>query len=296
MSEITTINVYALFKNSEPHLARTLYQLDNLISLKDFKWNLFFYSNDNNDKTHELLLEWAKTHPTLLIEAQYEVLGAPSFGSVTSTTRTALLGHFRNKCKKLGLNHPSTYSLVIDSDLEWNNNDFYALFNFIHSNLGVVGALGSSVQNLEDLTFGNTFTSFYDCFCLRDREMNGALYFADSPFLIKEDNEAFREGKPVRVLSAFGGMGIYLSEAYNKCSYSGEASSEHVSISAQLNRFGDLYVIPSCKPIATVDLTRLNMDACRNIGKENLKSYIVANKLREWAGEDEYKFELTQKK
>jgi hypothetical protein len=290
----TKINVLALWKNSENHIQRTLYQLDNLLTLPDFEFQFFFYGNDHRDRTNTILEEWKTSHPELLIINQYEELGAPSFGSVTSNVRTAMLAHFRNKCKRLATGYDSIYSLVIDTDLEWDNDDFLALY-YTHCDreiYPIVGALGSTVQNLEDYTFGNAAESVYDIFCMRDREGSACMYFADSPFPIKSDNDDFRNGKPVKVMAAFGGMGLYRSEIYNQCTYYGQAASEHVSLSYQMSKFGDLYVVPSCRPRTDIDLSKLNLPACENIGRENLKRFRIENKLREWSAADKYEFEF----
>lgn len=289
----TTINIYALWKNSEDHIAQTLFQFDNLLKLENFKFNLFFFTNDNKDNTVGILQEWKSNYPALTIEITNETLGAPSFGSVTSNIRTSLLAFFRNKCKKMGEGHPSDYSLVVDTDLQWQNGDFLALYDFINGNYACVGALGSTVQNIQDFVFNRSFATFYDIFPLRDKEGSSCMYFADSPFPIKSDNDDFREGKPVRVLAGFGGLGLYKSHEYNHCFYYGEVTSEHVSLSAQLNNFGNLYVIPSCRPITTIDLTTINLDACARIGKEAFQKFTIGNKLREWGGKDTYEFQLS---
>jgi glycosyltransferase involved in cell wall biosynthesis len=293
---MTTINILALWKNSALHAERTFYQLDNLLKIEGFKFNLFFYTNDNRDNTVELLENWKAEHPNTLIKIKSEILGAPTFGSIASSYRTSLLAFFRNRCKSMASGVPSDLSLVLDTDLEFFNDDFLALYNHLTTTENAVAALGSSIQNVQDFTFGNTHTSAYDIFCLRDREGNPGIYFADSPFPIKSDNENFRNGLPVKVSSAFGGMGLYKSEAYNKCFYSGENSSEHVSLSFQIGRFGDLWVVPQCRPVASIDLSTLNLSACEQIGRDNLQKYLIGCKLRSWALAEKYEFEFIQKK
>lgn len=296
MSEITTINVFALFKNSEPHLARTLFQFDNLISLKDFKWNFFFYGNDHRDNTNELLNEWAKTHSGLTIINKYEVLNAPSFGSVTSNVRTSILAHFRNKCKSLSNGTYSNLSLVIDTDLEWKNSDFLSLYNTYKSLPDCVGVTGSTIQsNISDLTENIELSSFYDLFPFRDKDGNPGCYFSRTPFYLNEDRENFLAGLPVQISSGFGGMALYDSFAYESCWYSGEFGSEHQSFSYQMRNYGKLYVDPNCKPVTNIDLSTVSIEACRKIGAENLQRMKIVNKLHEWSMSMEYKFELSRK-
>jgi hypothetical protein len=293
----TKINLFALWKNSENHIQRTLYQLDNLLALPEFEFHMFFYSNDNRDRTHEILLDWKKTHPDSVIEIVYEVLNAPSFGSITSNLRTSLLGFFRNKCKSMGENYHSEFSLVIDTDLEWTNKDFLSLYNnFRRKSPPCVGITGSTIQNVPDFVENLEPTSFYDIFPFRDKDGNQGCYFSRTPFYLNEDREEFLAGCPVQISSGFGGMALYDSSAYESCWYSGEFGSEHQSFSYQLRNYGPLYVDPNCKPVTTIDLSLLSMDNCRKLGEQYAQKMREINKLREWSLNMQYKFEFIQKK
>jgi hypothetical protein len=293
----TKINVLALWKNSENHIQRTLYQLDNLLTLPDFEFQFCFYSNDNRDKTHEILLEWKKTHLDSVIQIQYEELGAPSFGSVTSNIRTSLISYFRNKCKKMAANHPSRASLVVDTDISWTNDDFLSLYNNLISLPDCVGVTSSTIQsNVPDWTENTAPYSFYDLFPFRDKLGNPGCYFSRTPFFLEEDRQKFLAGEPVEIAGGFGSMALYDSKAYNECSYSGSFHSEHLPLSYQLRQFGRLYVDPKSVPSTTVDLTTISTEACQKIGAQNRQKMLEVNSLHNWALAGKYEFQLSLKK
>jgi hypothetical protein len=302
MNNITVINIYTLWKNSSKHIERTFYQLDNLFGLtpQGFQFNLFALTNDNSDRTEILLRNWMdktqEEYPQSVFKLKAENYGAPTFGSVTSSCRTALLAFFRNQVKRMGLSHPSRASLVIDTDISFSNNDFLSLYNNLITLPDCAGVLSSTTQdNVADFVEGTAPYSQYDIFPFRDKLGNPGCYFSRTPFYLKEDREKFLAGCPVEVSSAFGSMGIYDSEAYNQCEYSGSFNSEHVALSYQIRQFGKLYVDPNSTPSTTIDLSTVNIETCKKIGGDNLKTMHIVNKLQEWSVGESYQFEFNQK-
>ena len=91
------IAVYALWRDSEPHIQRSLSQLEDLESL-DYDFEYYFYENDSKDSTVPLLKRWLekRTHQFL-----HENLNVKSFGSCKDKERMQMLCEFRNKCKNL---------------------------------------------------------------------------------------------------------------------------------------------------------------------------------------------------
>lgn len=286
-----TINLYALWRNSEGHILRTFRQLDDLLSL-DFKFNLFFYTNDNKDQTLRLLTDWAKTKKQK-IEIRHETLEAPSFGSVTSCVRMSLMAYYRNQCKRLGLKTISDFSLVMDTDLEFSKEDFLSLYKNLP--LNAAGITGSTMQNVPDFTENSSETSFYDIAPFRDSFGTPGCYFSATPFFLNADRQKFLSGDPVEIASGFGGMALYKSEFYDLCWYSGEANVEHVSLSYQLRKFGALYVDPNCQPFADINLDGLDMDYCRQVGRRNLETMRAINNLKECSLAESFEFEFSEK-
>ena len=92
-----TIAVYSLWRDSEPHIHRTLSQLEDLEAL-DYDFEYYFYENDSKDNTASILIDWtANREGTLLTER----LDAEKFGRITSKERMVAMCEFRNKCKQL---------------------------------------------------------------------------------------------------------------------------------------------------------------------------------------------------
>lgn len=286
-SEIKKINVYALFRNSEKHISRTLDQIANLTTLPNLEFQFFFYSNDCKDNTPNILRDWCALFGGKFL---YEELNAPSFGSVESTERVALLSYYRNKNKMMGIGTESDYSLVIDSDLIWSNSDFNALLDFMEENQNYVAATSNCRQNIADLVFGESEDSFYDIFCLRDKINLGGIYFSDSPFYRKEDKERFQNLLPVEVNSAFGGLGLFDSYAFDKEKWSTFGESEHVAFCGELRSYGKIAIVPTSKPFSEVDLTKINMENCKKIGLQQREKYDFVNRLADASKSEEFVF------
>ena len=63
-----TIAVYSLWRDSEPHIHRTLSQLEDLEAL-DYDFEYYFYENDSKDNTASILIDWTVNREgTLLME------------------------------------------------------------------------------------------------------------------------------------------------------------------------------------------------------------------------------------
>src|SRR6056300_1165218 len=114
-----SIAVYSLWRDSEPHIYRTLSQLEDLESL-DYDFEYYFYENDSKDDTVNILKNWIQKRKGSFL---HETLEAKKFGSVTDQERMHLLSDCRNKCKQLGFDSKSKYSLLIDSDIIFNKKN-----------------------------------------------------------------------------------------------------------------------------------------------------------------------------
>ncbi len=287
-----TISIFALWRDSEKHIARTLAQLDELIKLEGFNFRFHFYSNDNKDNTHQILTNWCAANNGAAIT---ETLNAPRFGSVASNVRTAMLAYYRNKNKSMvGGDDKSQYSFVFDSDLIWGNQDFLALYRTItdRNNIGKVMVGANSRQNIKDLTFGLSQDSFYDVFPLQDSWGQPGMYFTDSPFYDEIDHENFLKGKPIKVNSGFGGMALINTEAFQKVRWSSDFTSEHVHFCHKLREYGHIYITPNSRPRAEIDLSTLNMENCKKIAAQQFNNYRMGAQLKRWSMSDTFQFNL----
>lgn len=286
-STIKNINVYGLFRNSEPHIHRTLEQLSNLTQIENCNFSFYFYANDCKDNTVNILTDWNSLYGGKLL---YEQLNAPSFGSVESAERVALLSYYRNKNKAMGKDSPSDYSLVVDTDLIWGNNDFLALLDFMEENQHFVMATSNCRQPLPDLVFGETEDSFYDVYCFRDKIGLKGVYFADTPFYRKEDKERFQNLLPVEVNSAFGGFALFDSHAFDNEKWTTFGESEHVAFCGELRSYGRIAIVPTSRPFSHVDLSKLNMENCKKIGEQQREQWGFVNQLDKLSRAEEFGF------
>lgn len=289
---VKTINVYALFRNSEKHIARTLEQFANLTSLPKLEFNFFFYENDSRDNTLSILQDWCKLFNGKVLS---ETLNAPSFGSVESEERVALLSYYRNKNKSMGADTYSDYSLVIDTDLTWCNSDFNALLDFMEENQNYVLAASNCRQPLKDLVFNESEDSHYDTYAFRDKIGLKGVYFADTPFYRKEDKERFQKFLPVEVNSAFGGFALFDSVPFNEEKWASFGDSEHVALCGALRSWGRIAVVPTSRPFSEIDLSTLNMENCKKIGLQQREKWNYINNLNELSVDEKYKFQFAQK-
>ena len=173
-----TIAVYSLWRDSEPHLSKTLSQLEDLEDL-NYDFEYYFYENDSKDSTVALLESWleGRSHKFL-----HEDLDAESFGSVQNIERMQMLCSFRNKCKDLLKNSSSKYTLMIDSDINFDKNNLESHLNLIDSLEDAVLVTPNIRQNIPDYTFEVTSDSYYDVYPLLDRSNNRGLYWTNCPF------------------------------------------------------------------------------------------------------------------
>jgi hypothetical protein len=246
--------------------------------------NFKFYENDSDDNTLEILKDWKLAKKTDLF---WEKLDAPSFGSVESTVRTSLLAYYRNKLKRLAGEPNTDYTLVVDSDLFFEPEHLEILIKSI-GNAAMVTP--NTQQNVPDYMFGIKESSYYDVYCLRDRFGSNGAYFSSCPFYNADDYFKWTEREPVKTFSSFAGFALIKSEIYNKVWWSSDFHSEHVNFCAEVNNYGDIYAIPTCKPRVHIDLEKYNLDNMKQIAQNQLQNFNAAKVLHEYSRKDKYKF------
>jgi hypothetical protein len=151
-------------------------------------------------------------------------------------------------------------------------------------------------QNIPDLIFGESSDSFYDLYCLRDKNYLNGVYFSDSPFLDMQDREDFKNSKPVEVMSAFGGVALIDSYAFDKEKWGSMGDSEHLMLCGALSQYGKIAVVPTSKPRTEIDLATINMENCKKIGEKQKYKILFANQLNKLAQNDKYMFQFQEGK
>ena len=269
------ISVFSLFRNSESTLSDSLHRFSSLLDINNAEFEFFFYENDSTDNTREILTTWCKDTKSKLF---YEDLGSPSFGSVTNLDRLILLSYYRNKLKRLSGQLDSDYCLLVDSDIVYNNANIQMLIDEISNGWSMVTP---NVRQYEipDLMLGETQDSFYDVFATRDNYFNQCLFFTDCPFILEKDRKLWKENKPIEVGSAFGGVALVDSKAYNSSWWSTTQHSEHINFCRDMRRFGPICIIPSCKTRSVVDQSVINLDSFKNTAERQKQILFQTNKI-----------------
>jgi hypothetical protein len=264
------VSVFCIWRDSENTIYKTLKQLENLESIDGFEFSYFFYENDSKDKTVDILKEWLSKRSGNI---KTEILNASKFGSTTDPERMKFLCECRNKCKNLALDNKSDYSLLIDSDIEFNNDNFLLQIESLNKIDNAVMTTANVRQNIPDLTFNTSLDSYYDTYAFRDGYGNNGLYWSDSPFIRKENRLGWMLGQPQITMSSFGGFAIIKSNIFNKIKWHSDFHCDHVNMCYDISRHGSIYIIPRSKVYVNLDLSKLDIESFAKQAKSQKEIY-----------------------
>ena len=246
----STVAIVAICRDVAAFLPRTLAKIDDLAACFS-QAKAYIFENDSSDDTPAILRRWQEPRPWAVVESTRN--DRPRLTGFENE-RTVAMAEYRNKCLDwVRANAPeSTYTVVLDMDGEW----------FVEGVMNSVGWLAEkSAAQIPSKPAGMASYSLvlsggasgdawyhYDAWAARlnwwsdRRETMGHwwlhLYYppVGSP--------------PVQFNSAFGGLAIYLTEAYLAGHYSGE-DCEHVPFHQRIARAGyKLWLNPSSRFIA----------------------------------------------
>ena len=265
-----SVSVFCIWRDSCKTIERTLKQLEDLESLCDFKFSFYFYENDSKDETASILAKWMETRAGNLL---CEQLNAKKFGSTTDNARMKLLCECRNKGKNLAGDNKTDYSLLMDSDVEFNNENFLLQLKELNRLGQAVMTTANVRQPIPDYTFGISQDSYYDVYPFRDKHGNTGLYFSDCPSYKKEDQFDWRIGKPIRCLSAFGGFAIIKSEFFNKVWWSCDVHCDHVNMCFDLSKYGSIYCVPRSKVYVGINVKEEDLEEFKKMASRQKEVY-----------------------
>jgi Fe2+ or Zn2+ uptake regulation protein len=264
------ISVFCLWRDSEKTIYRTLKQLEDLESIDGFEFSYFFYENDSTDKTVDILKEWISKKSG---DLKAEILNAPKFGSTTDPARMKFLCECRNKCKDLALDNQFDYSLLIDSDIEFDNENFILQFEDLNKLDNAAMVTANVRQNIPDLTFNQSIDSYYDVYAFRDKYGSNGIYFSDCPSYICEDQLKWKLSLPIITMSSFGGFALIKSNIFNKVRWSSDIHCDHVNMCYDISRHGLIYLNPRSKVFVNVDVEKINLENCIKIAKDQKQNH-----------------------
>jgi hypothetical protein len=265
------ISVLGLWRDSSETSHRTLQNLQNIVDEnQDIQFNFFFYENDSKDNTKEILDNWITNFEGKVFSENYNL---PKFGSVVDITRLVLLSFYRNRLKELCFDSlDSEYTLLIDTDIIFDSSHLRSLLQNIKE-LNAAMVVANTRQNaFPDLMLKETNDTFYDAFALRDRFNNSSIYFTNCPLTINKDRNDWNQNIPIQLISGFSGFALLKTDIFKECKWSTTGHSEHVNFCYEINKYGLIYIIPSCKPLTEIsikdlDFTQITQNAVSQIEK-----------------------------
>lgn len=274
------ISVLGLWRDSEKYASRTLDNLSHIISQnQDIEFEFYFYENDSKDQTISILNHWISKHNGEVYSENYNL---PKFGSVPDVTRLVLLSYYRNKLKELcytKLN--SKYTLLIDTDIIFDNSHFNILLEQIETLQAAMVVANTRQNAFGDLMLQQTSDTFYDAFALRDRYNQYSLYMTDCPLTLAKDRELWSNNQPVLLLSGFSGFALIHTDILKECKWSTVGHSEHVNFCYEVNRYGSIFIIPSCRPLTEVEVAASDISQFTNNAKAQINTLNNINSVYE---------------
>lgn len=198
-------------------------------------WKLHIETNDNSDRTEDVLAAFATEFPQASYRTQN--LNRQQFGAEFAGRRTIALAEYRTACQDWVRENASNcdYVCVIDFDAwgGWTPNAFSSGVGWLIELQGAYGMASVSLMQLDAGKQGLHWVH-YDAWALR---LNS--YWDD----YTSGHAAWKHhwvppigSPPVRVCSAFGGLCIYQREAYLAGTYQGDTDCEHVTFHESIEK------------------------------------------------------------
>ncbi len=264
------ISVFCIWRDSEPYVYKTLKQLEDLESLDGFEFSFYFYENDSKDNTVKILENWISNRSGNFLS---EKLNFTKFNSTTDPERMKFLCQCRNKCKELASENKTDYSLLIDSDIEFNSNNFLLQLNDLLNLDSAVMVTANVRQKIPDLTFNGSSDSYYDVYAFRDKYGSNGIYFSDCPSYIHDDQLRWKLSLPIITMSSFGGFALIKSNIFNKVRWLADIHCDHVNMCYDISRYGVIYLNPRSKVFVDVGVDKINLENCIKIAQNQKKDY-----------------------
>ncbi|MGV1869918.1 hypothetical protein [Agrobacterium rosae] len=243
-------------RNCAPGLEKTLPRLERFQESFD-QVDYFFVTNDSEDATQEVLMNWASDKPNVEIMAlEHLAKNVPQRTARLAVVRNICLSRLQS-CLENGINYD--YFIVIDLD-------------GVNADLVNEPSFSSAIINAPpdwSALFANQRTKYYDIWALRHNEWCPGDCWQDvkaasrgffrrksrrraavSKFVTNRQINIPKDAYPVPVNSAFGGLGIYRAKFleggfYVGLTENGREICEHVSFHSMIKKDAAmLYILP----------------------------------------------------
>ena len=249
------ISIFSLFRDSGEFIHSCLGNLEKLEKQTNASFKYFFYENDSIDQTVEILSQWMENRNGKFLS---ETLNAPKFGSTLQKERMLLLSNVRNKMAALDQDKDSEFSVIFDSDVNFQPgiiNDFLEFkdlnFSMLTSNIR---------QNVPCKMGAGTKDSYYDSSILYDKNGMQCMTWSDNPFYDTPDRNLYEQSKPIQVNRAFGSFAFLKTKYFSQCPWSSKGESEHLSFCDKLSKLAPIYFIPSIRPTVSIEQKKWNQE------------------------------------
>jgi len=227
-----SLTIGVCVKDCEKHMKLNLSKIEQICNLFEY-CNIIFYENDSTDNSFKILQNYCnKNQHCVLIHEDYNTSEYP---------RTVRLARARNICLNFAKAVGNEIYIALDFDeviRELTPDTIASCFD----------------KNIEwGALFSNQKGIYYDLWALRtyDDWMNYDCWEAAG--IIGENNAVYKKKRNVpinsiiKVISAFGGTGIYKLPKTKGCYYYGWKNNreccEHVHFHKQMTKKSNLYII-----------------------------------------------------
>jgi hypothetical protein len=214
------ICITGLARNIESTIDNSLEYLSAICSLFN-SCNSVIFENDSTDNTKNILTSWQNKHNHLI---SYSLNATHPTGSSKSRLRTEALAKYRNICKQFIADKFTNLDYIMVIDLDFRGIDINGILNSFGwlSSSEIDAIVGSCYMILQD-EHNNRTALNYDSWAFRqnwwnDNQEKMPWFSRWFPFI---------GSPPMKVNSAFGGIGIYKADQYLSCDYEGY-DCEHV--------------------------------------------------------------------
>jgi len=241
------ISIFSLFRDSVETIHSCLDNLEKIEKQTNASFEYFFYENDSTDETVEILSQWMENRRGRFLSEQ---LNAPKFGSTLQRERMLLLSDIRNKMAALDQSKDSEFSVIFDSDVNFQPNILNDFLKFKDLDFSM---LTSNIRQDVPCKMGSgSNDSYYDSSILYDKNGIQCMTWSNNPFYETLDRDLYEQSKPIAVNRAFGSFAFLKTKHFSKCSWSSRGESEHLSFCDQLSKLAPIYFIPSIRPTVSI--------------------------------------------
>jgi hypothetical protein len=222
----SSVAIVGICRNAMPFLPQTLRLIEETGSM--FRsWSAFFFENDSEDSTKEVLASWAdgrQRHASLNINHR------PHLNYTIAQERTVALAEYRTECQHFVRNcDPVDYAIVVDTDAwgGWSVDGVMTSIAHMAWDRSWYGLASYSWCEMD--AGGQPFAAHYDAFAAR---LGGWQ---------RRDQQWFHHwhprvgGPPIEFHSAFGQLAVYRADAYLSGRYSGD-DCEHVTFARSIKK------------------------------------------------------------